>query len=235
MNRMKLLITCEHGGNQIPPEYQSWFEDSQDLLNSHRGFDLGALAMARRLAARFNAPLFYSTTSRLLADLNRSRSHPYLFSEITKPAPQEVKEAILRDYYDPYRGEVERAMDEALEEHQIVIHISVHSFTPVWDGMERKVDIGILYDPSRAKEKEFARQWLMKIREMQADWVVRRNHPYRGIADGFTTHFRRRLSAQEYVGIELEINQKWLAEPSRKGEQLAESVEEGLQNVLSRF
>ncbi|MBN2326643.1 MAG: N-formylglutamate amidohydrolase [Candidatus Omnitrophica bacterium] len=232
MNRMKLILTCEHGGNQIPPEHQSLFEGHEALLNSHRGFDLGALNAARRLADRFSAPLFYSTTSRLLVDLNRSRSHPHLFSEITKPLPTEVKEAILLNYYNPYRGDVEKAIGEAFGENKAALHISVHSFTPIWEGLERKADIGILYDPSRAKEKQFARRWQRKLREIHGDWVVRRNDPYRGKADGFVTHLRRRFSPHEYVGIELEINQKSLVETPEKRQDLVPAIASSLQDIL---
>ena len=82
-----LLITCEHGGNRVPPRYRPLFRGHQDLLSTHRGFDPGALAMARQLAKALRAPLFVSTTSRLLIDLNRSQGHPKLYSEATRPAP----------------------------------------------------------------------------------------------------------------------------------------------------
>ncbi|PTM08135.1 MAG: N-formylglutamate amidohydrolase, partial [Bacteroidetes bacterium] len=39
---MKLVLTCEHGGNQIPKQYQALFPD-KTVLQSHRGFDLGSL------------------------------------------------------------------------------------------------------------------------------------------------------------------------------------------------
>ena len=63
-----LVITCEHGGNRIPSLYRDLFHDYQVLLDSHRGFDPGALVMARALAAAFAAPLVASTVSRLLVD-----------------------------------------------------------------------------------------------------------------------------------------------------------------------
>src|SRR5689334_17093692 len=71
-----ILITCEHGGNRIPPKYRALFRNARALLDSHRGYDAGALAMARDLAAALQAPLISSTVSRLLVDLNRSVGHP---------------------------------------------------------------------------------------------------------------------------------------------------------------
>ena len=70
------LITCEHGGNRVPAPYRRLFRGRRALLDSHRGYDPGALVMARALAAAFTAPLVTSTVSRLLIDLNRSTGHP---------------------------------------------------------------------------------------------------------------------------------------------------------------
>ena len=72
------VITCEHGGNRIPAPYRDLFHTHQALLDSHRGYDPGALIMARALATAFAAPLVTSTVSRLLVDLNRSVGHPRL-------------------------------------------------------------------------------------------------------------------------------------------------------------
>ena len=76
-----LVITCEHGGNRIPRPYRDLFQAHQALLDTHRGFDPGALIMARELATAFAAPLVASTVSRLLVDLNRSIGHPRLHYE----------------------------------------------------------------------------------------------------------------------------------------------------------
>jgi predicted N-formylglutamate amidohydrolase len=81
------VITCEHGGNRIPVPYRNLFHAHQALLDSHRGYDPGALIMARALATAFAAPLVASTVSRLLVDLNRSVGHPRLHSEATRKAP----------------------------------------------------------------------------------------------------------------------------------------------------
>ena len=44
------LVTCEHGGNDIPPRYAPLFRGRRALLASHRGYDPGALVTARALA-----------------------------------------------------------------------------------------------------------------------------------------------------------------------------------------
>src|SRR6267142_572465 len=81
------VFTCEHGGNRIPAPYRRLFREQRALLDSHRGYDPGALVMAKALASAYRAPLVASTVSRLLIDLNRSIGHPQLFSTMTRAAP----------------------------------------------------------------------------------------------------------------------------------------------------
>ena len=69
---VSLLITCEHGGNRVPPRYRPLFRGHEALLETHRGHDPGALTLARDLTAAFNATLFVATVSRLSNAANRS-------------------------------------------------------------------------------------------------------------------------------------------------------------------
>ena len=71
MAKPRVVISCEHGGSRIPGRYRHLFAGRAALLESHRGWDPGALVMARALSRGLRAPLFASTTSRLLVDLNR--------------------------------------------------------------------------------------------------------------------------------------------------------------------
>src|SRR5690348_7421737 len=84
------MVTCEHGGNRIPPRYRALFIGYEALLQTHRGLDPGALTLARELAAALHAPLVASVTSRLLVDLNRSSGHPQLYSQPVRQAPEAV-------------------------------------------------------------------------------------------------------------------------------------------------
>ena len=205
--RIQFLITCEHGGNRIPAAYLGCFAGQEDLLQSHRGHDPGALAMARELAQRLDAPLHYSTVSRLLVDLNRSPRHPRLHSETIRAQREEVRQDIVERHYLPYRGRVEAEIANVIESSGRVIHISSHSFTPVLDGVVRTADIGLLYDPARAGEAALSRAWLEALKAQAPALRLRRNYPYRGTSDGFTAWLRRRFAADQYIGVELEINQ----------------------------
>ena len=119
------LITCEHGGNRIPPPYLDCFAGQEALIQSHRGYDPGALTMARELARALAAPLIYSTISRLLVDLNRSPGHPRLHAEAIRALPDTVRHEIVRKHYLPFRSRAERAIRHAIEAGHRVINLSL--------------------------------------------------------------------------------------------------------------
>ncbi|MEO8626851.1 MAG: N-formylglutamate amidohydrolase [Betaproteobacteria bacterium] len=204
-----ILITCEHGGNRIPAAYRSFFQASQELLDSHHGYDIGALVVAKELSATFAAPLITSTTSRLLIDLNRSIGHPNLHSEAVRAAPKSVRQQIIEQHYVPYRSKAEGIVSEAIANGSRAVHISSHSFTPELDGKVRNCDIGLLYDPARAGEVALCERWKAAIEARAPHIRVRRNYPYAGTGDGLTRLLRSRFTADCYVGIELEVNQKY--------------------------
>lgn len=206
------IVTCEHGGNQVPARYRPLFSGHEALLQTHRGYDAGALAMAKSLARVLAAPMFSSTTSRLLVDLNRTAGNPRLYSEITRAAPAALRREMLARCYRPYRDRVEADIAAAVARGHRVIHISSHSFTPELDGKVRNADIGLLYDPSRPGEADICRRWHAAFQQRTPGLTVRRNYPYAGKSDGFTTYLRGRFSERVYVGVELEINQKHVFE-----------------------
>jgi len=202
----QLLISCEHGGNRIPAAYRHLFSVNSAILDTHRGFDIGALEIARAISKSLKAPLHSAQTSRLLVDLNRSLHHRRLYSEFTRDCDEQTREQVLKKYYFPYRQALEQQVRKMIAASGSVIHLSVHSFTPVLDGQVRNADIGLLYDPARKREKAFCAR-LKAALDQSAIGLTRLNYPYRGNADGLTTHLRRSLPASAYIGIEIEINQ----------------------------
>src|SRR5690606_10867415 len=138
---MKLILTCEHAGNIIPREYAHLFIGNEALLNSHRGYDPGALDLFEDLSNLADYKISQSI-SRLLIEPNRSVGHSQLFSEFTNKLSSEEKKFLLDTYYHPYRNEVEKTTDNYINEGDKVIHLSIHSFTPILNQKERKADIG---------------------------------------------------------------------------------------------
>lgn len=206
------LFSCEHGGCEVPDEYRSVYRDAREVLDSHRGWDAGALEVFRAISPGLAEAAFAATTTRLLIDLNRSLHHPRVFSEFTRPLPRAARDEIVARWWRPWREAVAGTVAGSLEGGHLVRHISVHSFTPVLHGSVRNADIGLLYDPARARERSFCLRWQSLLQAR--GWRVRRNYPYLGVADGHATALRRRFGPG-YAGIELEMNQALF--PARTG------------------
>jgi len=218
MTPQVLLLSCEHGGAQVPTKYRHLFEgrSARRALAGHRGSDLGALQVARYLQRSLGVPLHASTVTRLLVDLNRSPNHPRLFSEFSKSLDPDERAALLAQHYFPHRDAVEFWIDHRVRRGKQVLHVGVHSFSPRVNGQVRTADIGLLYDPARPSERELCGVWKKALRDVAPELRVRRNYPYLGKADGLVTHLRERFSESSYAGIELELNQALLETPRGK-------------------
>lgn len=193
----------------MPPPYRALFRGAGEILKSHRGWDPGALVLAQHFAEAFQAKLFFSTTTRLLVELNRSLHHPKLFSDYTRGLSRDEKQQVLEAYYMPHRQAVERYIASEIAAGRPVLHIGVHTFTPELNGEVRQADIGLLYDPARKGERQFCAAWRTALLAAAPELRVRKNYPYLGTADGFTTYLRRQFADADYAGIELEVNQRY--------------------------
>ncbi|MES2625376.1 MAG: N-formylglutamate amidohydrolase [Pseudomonadota bacterium] len=208
-----LVLTCEHGGNEVPAAYTSLFAEQTDVLATHRGWDIGALAVAQGLAKSLDLPLHYSTTTRLLIDLNRSLNVKGVWSTWSRELDHAEQSKIIERYYAPYRNAVEDHLTQLVTEGKRVLHLSIHSFTPVLNGETRKAEVGILYDPKRNFEAAVARTLCAAVRAEDDALQVRKNYPYVGYSNGFTTALRRKLPMALYAGIEIETRQDEIAAP----------------------
>ncbi|HHF7349517.1 TPA: N-formylglutamate amidohydrolase [Legionella feeleii] len=207
MKPLGLVISCEHAVNTVPVAYQKQFAPYRHLLESHSGIDFGALFIARYLQQVFNCDFIQAQATRLLIDCNRSLTHPRCFSEITINLPQAEKEQLIQQYYLPFRQAVVTKIEEQIAQDRQVLHLSIHSFTPILNAKERNADIGFLYDPGRASEKMLAREWQQQLKQHHSQLRTRLNYPYLGISDGFTRALRKQFVDQDYAGIEVETNQ----------------------------
>ena len=214
---MKLMLTCEHASNKLPAAFKSAVP--AEILKTHRAYDIGALAVFRKLV-KFAKPEFYceGKYSRLFVDLNRTITNKSAFSEyyeqLDKATASKVK-AQATAYWSEYRAAIEKFVKSALKSKSKtaksepeIVHLGIHSFTPVLNGKVRNADIGILYDPSRPQERAYANVIKDEIKRLYPAMKVRFNYPYKGSSDGLTTTLRKKIGPQ-YVGIEIEINQKF--------------------------
>ncbi len=216
MKPLALVISCEHAVNTIPPAFAPLFRDQHVQLNSHWGFDLGALNMARYLNQHLPSA-YYATASvsRLLIDCNRSLTHRQCFSSITKNLSAEEKQRVIDCYYQPFRQNIIHAMDQLISEQRCILHLSIHSFTSSLNGKIRELDLGLLYDPKRASEHAWVRHWQQLLRHHAPQLRVRRNAPYRGTSDGLTKALRQRYINSDYIGIEIESSETFSASPDK--------------------
>jgi predicted N-formylglutamate amidohydrolase len=225
----RLLLTCEHGGNRIPREYASLFRGAAaQAVDSHRGWDPGALDLARRLGRTFDVPVHAVTWCRLLVDSNRAPSNPRIWSEYTSGLERADKLRILERYWWPHRRVVEARIAAHVARRDRVLHVAVHSFVPVISGVRRNADLGLLYDSRRRAERKLCSRWEAILQARNPELRVRRNYPYIGATDGLPTWLRRRHAPRSYLGVELEINQAFLANAGvpRVHRVIARSLEE---------
>jgi len=210
--RGQLLVSCEHASCQLPTRYGT-LGLPRRALTSHIAWDPGAREVAVYCARRLKRPLHAGRYSRLLIDLNRSPHHPKLIPKesfgVRVPynigISRDERRARIRRYYEPYRRRVLREIEHVIGRHGSCVHLSVHSFTPRLGRQLRRADIGILYDPRRPLESTLARCLTQDLKER--GYHTRRNYPYRGTSDGFTTFCRRVFPASVYLGIEIEVSQ----------------------------
>lgn len=233
VNASCLIVSCEHGGREVPHEYATCFAEHAALLDCHRGWDPGALQLGREIADALGAPLYASTTTRLLIDLNRSMGHRQLFSEATRGLTRAARAEIAVRHYRPHRDAIEGEVARRIGAGAQVIHIASHSFTPVLNGVVRRADVAWLYDPKRAGESTLARRWMAEFARRAPGLRLRRNYPYQGNGDGLGTLLRRRFSAAAYVSIELEVNQRFVEQGGAPWDALRSGLVESLAAALS--
>ncbi|MBH1957766.1 MAG: N-formylglutamate amidohydrolase [Burkholderiales bacterium] len=228
-----LIISCEHGGHEVPAAYAPLFAGHEALLPTHRGWDPGALELAQQMAQALGAPLFAATTTRLLIDLNRSIGHRQLHSEATRGLALSARRKIAALHYRPYRDAVESEVARRIAAGQRVLHIASHSFTPELHGVVRQADVAWLYDPRRAGEGALAARWLGALRQRRPELKLRRNYPYEGKGDGLTALLRKRHAPEQYVGIELEVNQRFVIEGGPAWAALRADITQSLAEALA--
>ncbi len=148
-----LFLTCDHAGQAIPVRLGDLGVSAAERRR-HIAWDVGAEEVALRLSERLDATLISQHYSRLVIDCNRSVGHPTSIapvSELTEvPGNQGLQrdhaKARAREIFYPYQDAIAAALDarDAAGRHSVLV--CVHSFTPVYKGIERPWHIGLLYN-----------------------------------------------------------------------------------------
>ncbi|ARE39830.1 Riorf59 protein [Rhodovulum sp. P5] len=224
-----LVIVCEHASAEIPPDLNDLGLDAEHRF-SHAVWDPGALGVAQAMRAALDATLVAATVSRLVHDCNRPGGAPEAMPAQTEviaipgnaglSAADQAERA--RRYYDPFRG----ALDQALADRpRPPVLVTVHSFSPVWHGHPRAVELGILHDT----DDRLARAMLAEA-SAQTDLRVAANEPY-GPEHGVTHTLRLHGVEKGHANVMLEIRNDLIADPTTQtamGQRLAALVRDAL-------
>ncbi len=226
-----ILIVCEHASNFIPPEFEG-LGLSQSLLESHIAWDPGAAHVATELSEILNAQCVLGKVSRLVYDCNRPpEAHDAM------PARSEIYDIPgnlnlgnddrifrIQNIYEPFQDCLEKAAarSSAL--------ITIHSFTPVYNGISRDVEIGVLHDQDAA----LAEAMMMSCREF-TNHVVKRNEPY-GPEHGVTHTLKKHGLENAIPNVMIEIRNDLIETEvacQKMAEMLAGLISTSLQTLLS--
>ncbi len=156
-----VVVICEHASNRLPVSHAGLGGDlglSEATRASHAAWDIGALGLARGLAARFGAVLVHAPLSRLVYDLNRAPDHPSAM-----PARSEIHDipgnrdltpaqrlARVQQVYRPFHATLADVIAGIMAQGVRPSLIAVHSFTPAFHGQPRAVEFGVIHDDDPA-------------------------------------------------------------------------------------
>ena len=221
----RVLLVCEHASNHIPGKFRN-LGLPPDAVRSHIAWDPGALEVAKRLSASLDAPLVVSNISRLVYDCNRPPDAPDAMPERSEayeiPGNRNLSEGERRSRIETYYRPFEAKLTEVLSgQPEIKALITVHSFTPVYHGRVREVELGVLHD-----EDGRLADVVLELAPKFTPMVTRRNQPY-GMADGVTHTLRHHGIDRNLLNVMLEIRNDLIAMPAQWA-----SVAAGLHGLL---
>lgn len=179
----KVMITAEHASNELPKPYQWSTQDQNTVADAHWAYDPGTAECARELAQELGAVAVLGRWSRLLVDLNRPLASDTLMRttadmgqpiQLNADLPQADRDWRLQRYYLPFHLELGRAARVV----DPLLLLSIHSFSPVYDGEVRDFEIGVL----ASTEETLARQLVYALQRCGYD--TRLNEPWSG-KEGF--------------------------------------------------
>ena len=207
-----VVLVCEHAGRVLPAALGT-LGLAEDNLSRHIAWDIGAEAVSRRLSATLDAPLVLQRFSRLAYDCHRppdSVDAMPVISETTRIPGNENMSAESRldritEIYRPFHDAVARLLDRRAAEGGASLLVTIHSFTPVYKGVTRKLDLGILHD----RDARLADRMLGHFAG-QKDIVVRRNEPY-GPADGVCHTLNLHAGIRGLLNVMIEIRNDLIA------------------------
>ncbi|NVB39000.1 N-formylglutamate amidohydrolase [Pseudenhygromyxa sp. WMMC2535] len=207
-----MVITCEHASARVPAPL-STSDSDRAWLETHWGYDIGAATVARRLADRSGSVAVLARYSRLVCDPNRDTDDPTWIRTHVEGQPlsfnqdldAEERDRRARRHHAPYHAAVDRLLAQRLPRGGDVLLFSVHSFTPVFAGAVRPMELGVLFDRHAAVAERFA-----GLLDEQG-FHTALNEPYSGM-DGVIFAAQHHGAAHDVVYLELEVRQDLISD-----------------------
>jgi predicted N-formylglutamate amidohydrolase len=199
------VILCDHAGNRLPHALGNLGLADVEL-GSHIAWDIGASSVAARLGARLDAVVVQQRYSRLAIDCNRAPDHADSIAErseaITVPGNiglgAAARVARRRAIFAPYHEAIAALLDRREKAGRETIVVAQHSFTPVYHGVARPWQAGMLYN----REPRLARALGDLLRA--EGFVVGDNEPYQlSPTSDYTIPVHAEGRGLTYVEIEL--------------------------------
>lgn len=183
-NSAGLLLTCEHAGRAVPRSLGN-LQLSQEELDRHIAYDIGAAGLAKRLAKRLDAPLVLQRYSRLVIDCNRPIDAPDSITTTSDGThisantwlDEDERKQRVAEIHDPYHRTIKKRLDARRE---MVILVSIHSFTPSMNNEDRPWHAGLLFN----RDDRLAKQMMPLL--AKDDINLTYNKPYS--VDDFTDY-----------------------------------------------
>jgi predicted N-formylglutamate amidohydrolase len=208
------VLTADHAGKLIPARLGNLGVAAADL-DRHIAWDIGIAGVTERLATALDATAASQTYSRLVIDCNRDPSWPSAvpliseFTEIPGNANLTDSERSLRaaEIFRPYHDRIAALIDHRTAAGRRTVLVAMHSFTPVFKGEPRAIEVGVLYW-RRTKLADI----MLELLRAEKDLTVGENAPYALTEDSdYSIPFHAERRGLEHV--EIEIRQDLIASP----------------------
>src|ERR1051326_2025607 len=143
-----VIVLCDHASNKVPDALGTLGLEGSEFA-AHIAYDIGSASLTRALADRFAAPAFLARWSRLLVDLNRGADDPTVVMKLSDgriiPGNRDLGQAGIADriarYHAPYHDAIAARIASARAGGIVPVLVSMHSFTPIWRGKTRPLEI----------------------------------------------------------------------------------------------
>ncbi len=207
-----ILLVCEHASAHLPAAVGT-LGLSSEALSSHIAWDPGALALCRLLSAKLDATIIHQRFSRLVYDCNRPPESPAAMPEKSEiyEIPGNKDLSVAERYartaaiYVPFHDRISAELARRTAGERGSVLVTVHSFTPVYFGKPRAVEIGILHDTdSRLADA------ILEGAAKTGRFRVERNSPY-GPEDGVTHTLRLHALPAGHANVMIEVRNDLIA------------------------